>query len=192
MASGRRARWIRGALLALAASWLLAAGPVRAGGAEASEAVELAAPAERVWEVLTDFAAWPSFMPALARVEVEPRSDALVAIRHETRQMGLDIRFTTLTRFDAVSLRMESSLDPDASHDLVAMRSAWQLTPLGPGRVRIELRSDLDSGQPLPGFVVRRVVRASVAETVQALAREVERRGEARGQLALAAVDPRL
>jgi ribosome-associated toxin RatA of RatAB toxin-antitoxin module len=188
MARQRRARWIRGALLALAASLLLGAGPVRAGGTEASGAVELEAPVELVWQVLTDFAGWPRFMPALARVQVERRSDALVAIQHETRQLGMDIRFTTLTRLDAASLRMESSLDPAAQHDIAGMRSAWQLTALGGGRVRVELRSDLDSGQPLPGFVVRRIVRDSVAETVEALAREVARRAEGRAEVALAAV----
>jgi ribosome-associated toxin RatA of RatAB toxin-antitoxin module len=172
----RSARRILGALLAIAASCCLAGAPARAGAVEADGAVELQAPVELVWQVLTDFAAWPRFMPALERVEVEPRGDTLLAIRHETRQMGIDIRFTTLTRVDAASLRVESSLDPDLRHDIAAMHSAWQVTQLGGGRVRVALRSDLDSGQPLPGFVERRVVRDSVSETVKALAREVGRR----------------
>ncbi len=174
---GRRhggARWLPAAVLALA-TWLVAAGaPARAG--EAAEAVELHAPIELVWQVLTDFAAWPRFMPALERVEVEPRSEALLAIRYQTRQMGLEIGFTALTRVDGAALRMESSLDPEGRHDIAAMRSAWQLTPLPDGRVRVELHSDLDSGRPVPGFVERRMLRDSVAETVAALAREVGRR----------------
>jgi ribosome-associated toxin RatA of RatAB toxin-antitoxin module len=159
------------AVLLVAASTLLAA-PGRA----AYESAELEAPAALVWSVLTDFDGWPGFMPGLNRVEVQQASPERVAIRHETEKLGFEIAFTALTRVDHERMRLELALDPSAANDLRAMEASWQLTELSNGRVRVDFRSELDSGQPVPRLLERRMVGQSVAEALAALAGEVERR----------------
>jgi ribosome-associated toxin RatA of RatAB toxin-antitoxin module len=170
-------RRVRAVLPAIAASLAVSLGiPARAAGTGAQLAVELSAPVELVWQVLTDFASWPRFMPGLRRVRVRDLGRERVAIDHETEKMGFDVRFTAITRVNRERLRLDLALDESQRHDLAAMRASWQVTRLPKGRVRVDFRSDVDSGQPVPGFLERRMIRRSAAETVAALAHEIERR----------------
>lgn len=164
----RRAAWG----LLLVAAFVLGAAPGRA----ADESAELDASAALVWDVLTDFDAWPGFMPGITRIEVRELAADQVAIRHETEKMGFTVAFTALTRVDRARMRLELALDPDAANDLAVMQASWQLTELPNGRVRVELRSELESGRPVPRIVERRLVARSLAETVAAFADEVARR----------------
>lgn len=177
------ARWVPVLLLVTAVSILLAS---RARAAD--EAIEVEAPAALVWSVLTDFESWPGFMPSLRSVHVAVAPGDRVAIRHESETLGFAVAFTMLTRVDDAHMRLEGSLDPSAANDLRAMESTWQLTELADGGTRVECHSDLESGQPVPRFLERRVHGESVAESVAALAAEVERR---QGQpLVVSAVGP--
>jgi uncharacterized protein YndB with AHSA1/START domain len=169
-----RSRGLRSVLFALAL--VAASAPVSASALQAVEdAVELAAPAELVWRVLTDFASWPRFVSGLKGITIEGRAEGRVALRHETEKMGFAIGFTAVTRMDPVLYRLELALDESAVNDVAAMQATWQVTPLEHGRVRVQFRSSLDSGRPVPGFVERRVLRESVAETLKGLGAEVER-----------------
>jgi ribosome-associated toxin RatA of RatAB toxin-antitoxin module len=165
---------VRAALVAFALAAATQPAPAAADQA-VEDAVELAAPAELVWGVLTDFASWPRFVSGLKGITIEGRGEGQVALRHETEKMGFAIGFTALARLDASLRRLDLALDENAAHDVAAMRATWQVTPLEPGRVRVEFRSSLDSGRPVPGFVERRVLRESVSETLKGLGAEVER-----------------
>jgi ribosome-associated toxin RatA of RatAB toxin-antitoxin module len=145
-------------------------------GHAAEGSAEVDAPAAVIWSVLTDFESWAGFMPGLAQVQVEESSADRIAIHHLTETMGLTISFTTLARVDAERMRLELALDPNAVNDLRVMEASWQLTELSNGRVRVEFRSELESGRPVPRLLERRVIASTVSETVAALAAEVERR----------------
>lgn len=173
--------------LALAAALVcLAAWPAAAEPDAVEGAVVVEAPADLVWQVLTDFQAWPRFVPGLRRLTVEADAAGRVALRHETGRLGWRIDFTARTRVDAEARRLELFLDERRTNDLAAMEASWQVTELPGGRVRVAFASVLDSGQPVPRFVARRLLREAVAETVESFRREVEHRAGVRR----AAADP--
>jgi carbon monoxide dehydrogenase subunit G len=179
-------RWIRGRssrqvrAVGIAVALLLGSGPLLQPAAAEPEdiegSIEIAAPIEIVWRVLTDFRSWPSFVPGLKRIAVVEHAASELALRHETERVGMAIDFTALMRVQAELHRVELLLDESASNDLAAMRASWQLTPLASGRVRVEFHSAIDSGQPVPAFIQRRLLRESVAETIERFSSEVERR----------------
>jgi hypothetical protein len=107
---------------------------------------------------------------------VQPVSADRVSIRHETEKLGFAVAFTALTRVDHDHMRLELALDPRAANDIAAMEASWQVSELPGGRVRVELRSELESGRGLPRILERRLLGQSVAETLAALADEVARR----------------
>lgn len=171
-----RARRLGVRRVALALLLIAARTLTGAPGYAAEGSAEVDAPAAVIWSVLTDFESWAGFMPGLARVEVQEASADRVAIRHESEKMGLTIAFTAFARVDPQRMRLELALDPSAANDLRALEASWQLTELSNGRVRVDFRSELESGRPVPRLLERRVLASTVAETVAALAAEVERR----------------
>jgi len=142
-----------------------------------SGAIDVGAPAELAWQVLTDFAAWPRFMPSIVRVGVRDLGGSVLKLRHETESMGFQVAFTAHTEVDAEALRLHLRLDESEPTDLAAMDATWQVVPLSSGGARIEFRSDVRSGA-VPAFVERRLVKKSVDATVEAVAAEIERRLE--------------
>ena len=162
-------------LLACSVALLALASGAHAEGP--SRSVDVEAPAELAWQVLTDFAAWPQFMPSIVRVGVEELGASELKLRHETESMGFQVAFTARTRIDGEALRMDLQLDESEPADLAAMDATWQVVPLGDRGVRIEFRSNVRSGA-VPQFVERRMVKKSVDETVAAVAAEIERRLE--------------
>lgn len=138
--------------------------------------VEIAAPVDVAWRVLVDFRAWPRFVPGLKRIGVEERGERSVALRHETESVGVAVDFTAVTSVDAERHRLALVLDESAANDLAAMRASWELTPLPSGGVRVVLRSAIDSGRPVPGWIERRMVRQQLVETIARFGAEVQRR----------------
>lgn len=170
-------------LLAASVALLLSVTSARAEGPTGS--IDVSAPAELAWQVLTDFAAWPEFMPSINRVAVRELGGSELKLRHETETMGFHVEFTALTEVDTDALRLHLWLDESEPADLVAMDATWQVVPLAAGGARIEFRSDVRSGA-VPAFVERRMVKKSVDETVEAVAAEIQRRLESMTAQALA------
>lgn len=171
-------RWAWRAYRAGVVLALVLAGPavVSAEPRAIEGSVEVAAPLELVWGMLTDFRSWPQFVPGLKRIAVVSEEADGVALRHETESAGMAIAFTARMQVHPERHRVDLVLDEDASNDLAAMRASWQVTALAPDRVRVDFRSAIESGQPIPGFIERRLLRSSVAETIESFGSEVQRR----------------
>lgn len=162
-------------LIAASVALFVFASGARAEGPSGTADVD--APAELAWQVLTDFAAWPRFMPSLVQVGVREVGESELKLRHETESMGFEVAFTAHAEVDADALRLRLRLDESEPTDLAAMEATWQVVPLAAGGVRIEFQSDVRSGA-VPAFIERRIVKKSVEATVEAVAAEIERRLE--------------
>jgi carbon monoxide dehydrogenase subunit G len=171
-------------LRALLPAVLLAAALAAPASAEEGfeGAVEVAAPVDVAWRVLTDYGAWPRFVPGLKRIGVVERPDRHVALRHETERVGVAVDFTAVTSIEPERHRLALALDDTAANDIAAMRASWELTALGGGRVRVTLRSAVDSGRSVPAWIERRMLRSQLQETLQGFVAEVERRAGERAQ----------
>jgi hypothetical protein len=96
--------------------------------------IEIQAPAERVWQVLTDFAAFPEWNPFMRRVSGQIKTGARLDIYlRPTGAGGMRFRPTVLKAEPNRELRwLGHLLVPglfDGEHIL-------KIEPLGPGRVR--------------------------------------------------------
>jgi ribosome-associated toxin RatA of RatAB toxin-antitoxin module len=181
----------RAAVLGALAILLLPAADTPARAEEDFEtSAEIAAPVDVAWRVLVDFRAWPSFVPGLKRIAVEERSDRRLALRHETERVGVALGFTAVTSLEPEHHRLALALDESAANDLAAMRASWELTPLPSGGVRVVLRSAIESGRPVPGFIERRMLRDQLLETLARFGAEVERRAGERQAAQRAEVAP--
>ena len=113
--------------------------------------VEIGVPAERVWAVLTDFAAYPRWNPFMPEVHGEARVGAALRARLEAPhapRLHARLRVTKV-----VPLR---ELRWTGTNGLVREERVITITPTGDGRVRFAQRTDFAGPlAPLLGFLDR-------------------------------------
>jgi uncharacterized membrane protein len=141
-----------------------------------SSSVEIAAPPDRVWEVISDPARVLSFMSGVTRWEAEGG-----------RSHGLGARYRVLFRVGAAEIGgLIEMVEWDEPREIawtsvlgVDQRGRWRLRELPGGRTQVELRMAYGvAGAGLFGWVAERVSAPTLAghlrRTVQALKRLVE------------------
>jgi len=149
-------------------------------GWDAVVVVPIAARPEAVWSVLTNFERWPDVFPAVSEVSIRTRNDGRVVLRQSSGKFGFAFTYTTLVTLDAGMGRVEQILDSSATNDVTEAHFVWQLIPVDERDATIAvLQARLDSGQPVPGFIRRKLLRRGALESMEALAAEVQRRDSA-------------
>ena len=141
---------------------------------QATETIEIAAPAERVFSALTDFDAYPGWAHDLKGVTVESR-DA-----HE-RGREVTFRAAAMGRSTSYTLRYEYGDDPRTiSWELVRgdimrrLDGSYVLEPVGTDRTRVTYHLAVDLVVPLPSFVKRRAESKIVHTALRELRDHVE------------------
>jgi len=130
---------------------------------------------EVLWEVLTDHAQFPKFVPRVVAMEVSRRTatgeralqtiDATIS----TLRYGLDYSW------DPARRQIDFKLVEDVPHDLRAVKGGWQLWPLDGGKlVLMEYLSAVDVGRAVPGFIRSSLADRGVKDTLDAVRKRAE------------------
>jgi hypothetical protein len=145
------------------------------GGAQAASL--LAYPPEQVWAVLTDFEAWPHFMPHLTDSQITHRDGQRRWVQQSFRILLTPLRHTTIYELDPLRGRLSWQLDLEQTHDISASNGSWQLARAADGHSTVvRYASNIDSGRNVPGFVERMLFERSIDELFASLRAELERR----------------
>jgi uncharacterized membrane protein len=141
---------------------------------QATETIEIAAPAEGVFGVLTDFEAYPSWAHDLKGVTVHERDPG-------GRGQEVTFRAAAMGRSTSYTLRYEYTDDPcTISWELVRgdimrrLDGSYVLEPVGEDRTRVTYHLAVDLVVPLPGFVKRRAESKIVHTALRELRAHVE------------------
>lgn len=141
---------------------------------QATETMEIAAPAETILAVLLDFDAYPTWARDLKGVTVDARDE-------EGRGREVTFRAAAMGRSTSYTLRYDHHADGlswelqrgdimrklDGSYQLQAART--------PGRTLVTYHLAVDLVVPLPGFVKRRAEQKIVHTALRELRAHVER-----------------
>ena len=149
----------------------------RLGSFDLHTTAEIDAPPEAVWDVLTDFDAYPDWNPFIVRISGELREGASLSADLEG-SAGMTITPTVLVADSSRELRWRGQLGIPG---IVDGEHWFTLTDLGNGRTRLDHGEDF-SGAAVP--VLWPPVLAPTGDSFEqmnaALAEEVERRAAAR------------
>ena len=130
---------------------------------------------EVLWDVLTDHAQFPKFVPRVKAVEVSRRNAT-----GERALQTVDATISTLKyaldyAWDPRTQRIDFQLAEDAPHDLKAVKGHWQLWPLEGGKqMLIEYQSAVDVGRAVPGFIRGYLADRGVKDTIDAVRKRAE------------------
>ena len=140
---------------------------------QATETMEIAAPAEKILGVLREFDAYPTWARDLKGVTVDSRDEE--GLGHE-----VTFRAAAMGRSTGYTLRYEHD-DHSLSWELVRgdimrrLDGSYVLTPGGsPGRTLVTYHLAVDLIVPLPGFVKRRAEQKIIHTALRELRAHVE------------------
>ena len=142
---------------------------------QATETMEIAAPADRILEVLLDFDAYPTWAKDLKGVTVDSRDD-------EGRGQEVTFRAAAMGRSTSYTLRYDHGpahlgwelLRGDIMRKL---DGSYELAPTGSdGRTLVTYHLAVDLIIPLPGFVKRRAEQKIIHTALRELRAHVEAR----------------
>ena len=143
---------------------------------QATETMEIAAPADEILRVLLDFDAYPAWARDLKGVKVEARDD-------QGRAREVTFRAAAMGRSTSYTLRYEHGEHPTTlSWRLVRgdimrkLDGSYQLEDAAtPGRTLVTYHLAVELVVPLPGFVTRRAEQKIIHTALRELRAHVER-----------------
>lgn len=139
----------------------------------AQHTVEIDAPLPMVVAVITDFAAYPRFLPDMDEATV-------IHARPGEWEVAFSVRVIRPLRY---TLRLVAVSPTEITWSLLegAFRSnegGWSLEALGPTRTRATYRIDVAVGLYVPGNIVRSLIERSLPDTLARFKAEAERRAQ--------------
>ncbi|MEO6351400.1 MAG: SRPBCC domain-containing protein [Candidatus Limnocylindrales bacterium] len=137
-------------------------------------AIEIRAPLDSVWDVLTDFSAYPEWNPHIRRVRGTPRVGGRLTIRSEPPAGRPVVLRPMVTRWDPpTELRWRGTF---VSRLLFSGEHGFKLEPLAGDRVRF-LQDETFSGLLVPLYARLRLhkTRAGFTQMNESLRERVER-----------------
>ena len=135
--------------------------------------IEIAAPPERVWAVLTDFAAYPGWNPFVRRLSGAAAVGARLTARIEPPGgLGMTLRPTVLAAAPGRELRWLGHLGLPGLFD---GEHGFRIEPLGPGRVRF-VQEERFAGLLAP--LLLRFVERGTRQGFEAMNRALKARAE--------------
>lgn len=142
---------------------------------QATETLEIAAPVERILEVLLDFETYPTWARDVKGVTVDERDEA-------GRGRLVTFRAAAMGRSTSYTLRYDHQAEPPrlawalAEGDIMRkLDGSYLLEPGGsPGRTLVTYHLDVDLIIPLPGFVKRRAEQKIIHTALRELRARAE------------------
>ena len=135
----------------------------------------LKADAATAWWVLTDYARYADFIPALRASRVLARRGATVTVEESgDATLGL-LRVPLDVTFEITELAPNSLRSRAVAGSLRSLESSYELTPVATG-VRLDYRGRVEPGFELLAPLEQLATERNLARQFQALADEIERR----------------
>ena len=169
------------ALVSLAFPFAQAADDVAVEARRREDALEVvctatvSAPADLVWQTLTDYNRLAEFIPGLRRSRVVGQRDGMLVIEQSGEAtflfMSIPVEVTLLTR-ERPPYAIDVSLEKGS---LRRLEGSYRIEPLAAGRVLLSWRG-LVEAVSLPPLLGEMLMRASIEDQFRGMVREIERR----------------
>ncbi len=137
--------------------------------------IDIDAPAQRIWEILIDFASYPEWNPMIPRIDGEPRVGATVRFRIRVGKITVPIDAEVVVADGPHELRWVGPARPWMRR-VASGSHYYRLVDLGDGRTRLEHGEEF-TGPIVPAHWARG--ESAMARGYASFNRAIKRRAEA-------------
>ncbi|MFH0799758.1 MAG: SRPBCC family protein [Pseudomonadota bacterium] len=139
----------------------------------AAQSIEIKAPVERVFDVVTDFASYPKFLPDMEEVEVLESGERSAKVSFTTRLIK---RVNYILAFDLK--RPRGATWKLAGGDGVVKKNtgAWRFKKLGANLTELEFSADMELGIWMPSSVVGALISSHLPSMLECFKKRAERK----------------
>jgi coenzyme Q-binding protein COQ10 len=138
--------------------------------AKAEKSIVIAAPPEKVFAVVQDFAKYPEFLPEVKKAEVKPGAGGTTEV---TYTIDIKARTITYTLRHAAKPPGELSWTFVRGEMMKGNDGAWLLKPVAEG-TEATYRIDLKLGALVPGFIEKMLAEQNLPGLLQNFKKRIE------------------
>jgi coenzyme Q-binding protein COQ10 len=139
--------------------------------AKAERSVEIAAPIETVWKVITDYERYPEFLSDAKRVVVRNRTGNTLELENEISIVGTSVKYT-LRMVEQPPKRVTWSFISGAF--MKSNDGGWVLEPAGEGRTRANYSIDISVGMLVPKAIINALVETGLPKMLESFRTRAE------------------
>jgi ribosome-associated toxin RatA of RatAB toxin-antitoxin module len=139
--------------------------------AKVERSVEINAPVEKVWKVISDYEKYPEFLRESKRVTVSNRTDKGCRIANEISVAGATVKYT-LDMVETVPTKIRWSLVE--GQFMKSNNGGWDLVSLGPNKTRADYQIELSVGMLVPKTILNALVDSNLPEMFAAFKKRIE------------------
>jgi coenzyme Q-binding protein COQ10 len=132
--------------------------------ANAHKSIEINAPVETVWKVITDYERYPEFLADAKRVVIRKRTGNVVELENEISIVGTSVKYT---------LKMVEDGPKQVTWSFVSgafMKSndgSWKLEAIDGGKTRAHYAIDVGVGMLVPKTIVNALVESGLPKMLE-------------------------
>ncbi len=140
--------------------------------AGATRSIDIDAPIEKVFDVITDYARYPEFLTEVKKTTVGRRNGSEVDVTYEVSVMK-NIRYTLRMNESRPSRVAWSFVEGEVMKD---NKGEWALIAVGEGKTRVSYTVDMALGALVPKAIVNTLVETSLPKMLEAFKKRIEGR----------------
>lgn len=135
--------------------------------------IEIAAPVEKVFDVVADVASYPQFLDGLGMVGVEilDSGDDFQVVKHAVKKMGTVVSYTLRYSLQKPEKITWSFVEGQMMKD---NRGSWEFTGLGDDRTRARYQVEVRFGMLVPKSLVNAMVAKELPQMLEAFKQRAE------------------
>jgi coenzyme Q-binding protein COQ10 len=138
--------------------------------AEATRSIDIKAPVEKVFRIISDYERYPEFLPEVKRVSTSDRSGNRVKVHYEVEVIKR-IKYTLELSEEPPHRVRWSFVEGELMRD---NRGSWLLEAAGPDQTRATYSIEMALGPLVPKAIVKALVETSLPKMLEAFKKRAE------------------
>lgn len=140
---------------------------------EVTRSVDIAAPIEKVFDTITDFESYPSFLGHLGMVgvEVQQQQQDQKLVKHAVKKMGTTVHYTLRYHLERPNKIEWSFVEGQMMKD---NHGSWVLERVGENSTRANYSVEVKFGLLVPGALVKAMISNELPQMLNAFKNRAE------------------
>ncbi len=143
--------------------------------------IKVHAPADKIWNIITDYPRYPEFMEKIESAEVyeeklKTKNDLkIISVKYNAGFIFIDICYHVRHYIHKDDYFLTWELDKSQKNDYADTVGCWLVLPEGENVCRVYYQAKVEAGRWIPGFIMKWLTKSSLVEILESVKTEAEK-----------------